>query len=162
MPEKNRPDIKRSLATCKPTIRVNNLVEPNSGAIPLRTNANWSFASWATNRTSHVSGKVRPTPTAWPFIAATTGFDTSQGIVVGVPCSWGFASGLSAKVSSPSERSCPAQNARPEPVMTTARTWSSVSASESTEPISAAILVFQALRRSGRFNVRRPTPWSTS
>jgi hypothetical protein len=56
--------------------------------------------------------------------------------------------------------SAPAQNARPSPVTTTARTSSSASTRSSTARNSRIVSARKALSRSGRANVIVPT-WST-
>ena len=72
------------------------------------------FASSATSRMSVWSASVRPSPTAWPLIAAITGLRTSHAWKSNGSERNSRGSGA-AKVSPPRCRSAPAQNARPAP-----------------------------------------------
>lgn len=60
------------------------------------------------------------------------------------------------------DRSIPAQNARPAPVTTTARTASSSLARRNAATSSSAISTVNALRLSGRFKVSVRIPSSTA
>ncbi len=75
---------------------------------------------------SHCMASVRPMPTAWPFIAAMTGFRTFHGGKVTGSALKPVPSCL-ANVSAPADRSAPTQNVGPAPVKTTARTSSRAS-----------------------------------
>ena len=107
-----------------------------------------------------------PTPTADPFMAATTGFSERKIRRVSIPPrSRGATPPASpagrTKVRAPEPRSAPAQKARPFPVTTTARTSSSVSVWSNTSRSSAPMAPVKALRRSGRLRVIVATPAST-
>ncbi len=101
-----------------------------------------------------------PIPTAWPLIAAMTGLRHSHG--------WNGSSGSDENVSfvgvanapEPFEKSAPAQNARPEPVTTTTRIESSVSAWRSAAVKAALISLENAFIVSGRLKVTTSTPGS--
>src|SRR5438105_457884 len=58
--------------------------------------------------------------------------------------------------------SAPAQNPRPAPVITTARTSGDASTVRRTQPYSDSIRTVHALRRSGRSSVRTATPSAIS
>ena len=124
---------------------------------------------------------VAPMPTAGPLIAATTGLGRAWIASVTRPPvsrtpSWNGASVRCARSSSgvgatdssrpntlPSaDRSIPAQNARPEPVTTTARTSSSRASVRNTCSSSRAMVRLKALRASGRFRVSVAMPSSST
>ena len=69
--------------------RLSNHSELASGSRPRRTKGNASLASWAAMRMSHCKGKVSPTPTAGPLMAANTGVAIVQGDIsdIGGPMS---------------------------------------------------------------------------
>jgi hypothetical protein len=92
---------------------------------------------------------------ACPLIAAITGLSICQGYT------WGGGSPRRSlrpstkppKVAPPPPRSAPAQNARPAPVSTTARTSSSSWQERRASEISKAMRGVQAFIRSGRLSV---------
>ena len=69
---------------------------------------------------------MKPIPIAWPFMAAMTGFLTSQA-GISTPEALKPSEFWLAKVSSPAVMSAPAQKAVPAPVRITTRTASSSS-----------------------------------
>ena len=88
---------------------------------------------------------VTPTPTAAPLIAAIKGFLKSKSLKVSIPpvslLTSSFDSSFldMSKVSSPDDKSAPAQKALPEPVKITALMSSSFSASSRTSKMSLSI-----------------------
>ena len=104
------------------------------------TNPNLAFSEHIL--TSIGSVIVTPTPTAAPFIAAINGFLKSNNLKVSIPPVSLLTSVLAlplsdiSKVSSPEDRSAPAQKAFPEPVKITARMSSSFSVSSRSSKIS--------------------------
>ena len=124
---------------------------------------------------------VAPMPTAGPLIAAITGLGSAWIASVTRPPvsrtpSWYGSSVRWARRSSgvgctdssrpntlPSaDRSMPAQNARPAPVTTTARTASSRASVRKTCSSSRAIVRSNALSASGRFRVSVAMPSSST
>ena len=77
-----RPESSRSAARAMPTSRGRIQVLESSVTTPRRTNRKPSFASFAAIRMSYCSGRVMPTPTAAPLIAAMIGLRTSQGSIL--------------------------------------------------------------------------------
>ena len=150
-----------------------------SGVIPIRPKTKPIRAFSEAIRTSIAQVIVAPMPTAGPLIAAITGLGQSKiASVTRPPVSrrprWisgsSSRSRMSAGVgcsdsSSPNtlpstERSIPAQNARPRPVTTTARTASSRPARPNASTSSSAISTVNALSWSGRSSHRVSTPSS--
>src|SRR5688572_21666595 len=104
-------------------------------------------ADAATSRTSHASASPKPAPAAAPFTAATTGFSQLTMVRTHVPTQ-AYGSSRSTRVvdgsDGGSERSRPAQNARPEPAITTTRTASAAAASATAAESDAASAPFTA------------------
>jgi hypothetical protein len=115
----------------------------------------------ATMRTSHASASPNPAPAAGPFTAATTGFSQLRIVRTQVPThAYGSSRSTRVDVGSDggSERSRPAQKARPAPVMTTTRTASSAAASATAEESDVASASFTAFSLSARSSVIVRTP----
>ena len=162
-------------------MRGRNQLEQASGTMPMLPNTKPNRALSDAMRMSIASGNVAPTPTAAPLMAAITGFvqskiaSTTRPPVSRTPrtisgssrrwsrsCMVGCSDSsrpntLPAVPDSPS--SMPAQNARPAPVTTMARTASSALARSKASISSSAISTVKALSRSGRFrrSVRMPS-----
>src|ERR1700730_4768115 len=108
-------------------------------------------------RVVQASARLAPAPAAGPLTAAITGFGmVAMARMIRFPS---FSS-ASISVTSPLSRafrrsstSPPAQNPRPAPVSTTARTALSCMAPHSASSKAWPRALFNALRRSGRFNV---------
>ena len=162
-----------------PTIRGRNQVDAASGTMPSRPKTKPIRAFVEASRRSMPSVIVAPMPTAGPLIAAITGLGSAWIASVTRPPvsrtpSWYGSSVRWARRSSgvgctdssrpntlPSaERSMPAQNARPAPVTTTARTSSSRASVRKTCSSSRAIVRSNALSASGRsrVSVAMPSP----
>ena len=111
---------------------------------------------------------VAPTPTAAPFTAAMIGFLLAYIRSVTTPPASRYSStdgppfASTSKVDDPPPRSIPAQNARPRPVMTTARTASSASDWSNASQSSWPIRDVNAFSRSGRSSVIVRMPSSTA
>ncbi len=163
---KMRPLNDHSSARLIPTARGRNQLAAPSMHIPRRLKTKPNRAVSEARRTSIGSGKVAPKPTAAPLTAAMTGFrhrNTRSEIIP--PLSRGTSPGRTGSVpricarlttSKPApsaERSAPAQNARPRPVTTTARTASSSSTRSKTSTSSRSIVGSSALSLSGRSRV---------
>src|SRR3954468_22015952 len=165
-----------------PTMRGRNQVDAASGTIPSRPNTNPIRALVEASRRSIARVIVAPMPTAGPLIAAIAGFGSAWIARVTLPpvsrtpSSYGasayrarnsFTLGRSdssrPKTLPSAERSMLAQNARPAPVTTTARTSSFQASSRKTCSSSRAIVRSKALSWSGRsrVTVAMPSP-STS
>ena len=117
-------------------------------------------ASVDANRTSIGNVMVAPIPTPGPLIAPMTGFLHSYSRSVNRPPPSRQLSGSSSgyrletsKLFAPDERSAPAQNPRPAPVIMTARMSSSSSARSTASINSYSIWRLNAFSRSGRFRV---------
>src|SRR6185503_14810631 len=152
-----RPVRNSSAVRAKPMMRGTVQCECASGSTPRRTCAKASFASFATSRMSHCMASVSPMPTAWPLIAAITGFRTFHaGKLTGsalnpsAPCL--------ANVSTPADMSAPTQKAVPAPVSTTLRTSSRVSHARYAAASEMPIAPENALRCSGRSSVMTAMP----
>ena len=165
----SRPVQDHSTALLIPTTRGRNHDEHASGTMPRRANTKPNRACSPASRTSIGRVMVAPTPTAAPLIAPITGLRESKMRNVSIPPpSRGTPDEPTtslpprANVSPPRPRSAPAQNARPAPVTTTARTSSSASVRSNAAIISLIIVAVNALRRSGRSRVSVATPPSTS
>ena len=108
-----------------PTILGKNQLEHASGAIPLLANGNEKAALLDAIRISAANWRVAPTPTAGPLHAAMIGFRLLYILRVKIPPEslLKFSSYVSVlsnsflKVFSPEDRSAPAQNALPDPVI---------------------------------------------
>ena len=99
-------------------------VAPESGISPTRPKASRNDAPSAAIRRSQAKASEAPAPAATPLIAPTIGFvkrDASPGSA-GCSARGSPRRAAAASGSSRSRRSWPAQNARPAPVRTTART----------------------------------------
>src|SRR6478735_6854930 len=118
-------------------------------------------ADAATMRRSHASASPKPAPAAGPFTAAITGFSQATTLRTHVP-THAYGSSRSTRVDDGSvggsERSRPAQNARPAPVITTTRTASSAAASATAEENDDASAPLTAFSFSERSSVRVRTP----
>src|SRR4026209_988008 len=98
-------------------------------------------ADSATMRTSQARASPNPAPAHAPFTAAITGSSQPRTVRTHVP-THAYGSRRSARVDDGSEggseRSSPAQNARPAPVMTTTRTKPPAPASAKAEETAGA------------------------
>ncbi len=157
-----------SIARLMPTSRGRNQLEHASGTIPRRTNTKPMRAPSAASRMSIGSVIVMPTPTAGPLIAAITGLvhakirsATCPPPSRGISCS-SVTRSRQSNVLPSAARSAPAQNPRPAPVTTIARTSSSPSARSNASISSRPIVGVNAFRRSGRLSVIVSTPSATS
>ncbi|MBV6430198.1 MAG: hypothetical protein IANPNBLG_00302 [Bryobacteraceae bacterium] len=112
---------------------------------------------------------TKPKPTAGPLIAAITGFGTLSS----QECRWASSNAppltFPCSLASPLREielnrlmSAPAQNPRPAPVRTIARTSSSAAALQIAAAVSSSIRRVQAFNLSGRFNVTVATASDTS
>ena len=151
-----------------PTMRGKNHDEHASGTIPRRVNTKPIFAELEIRRISIANVMVAPIPTAGPLIAPMIGLLhlNIRNVTVPPPSRRNFdcesvLSEPSLKVPPPPDKSAPAQNPRPEPVITTARTLSSASISSNTMCNSRIMVLVNALSFSGRCNVTVATPSAT-
>ena len=125
-PERRRPVMSQSSASgCRPG--GGEARRRASGTMPEPGISSRTFALGATNRASIGSVIEAPTPIAWPFAAAITGFVHSKMRRVTTPPGSRPLRWPPENVFSPEPRSAPTQNARPDPVTTTARTSGSAS-----------------------------------
>ncbi len=129
-------------------------VEPSSGVRPIRTNRIETRAFSEAIRRSQQSVRVKPTPMAGPLMAAMSGFERCMNAVSGSPSAAGRRP-PSAERSR--RRSAPEQKPRPAPVSTTAPTAGSSLHCSIRSRTRRAMSGDQALRRSGRLRVIRPT-----
>jgi hypothetical protein len=135
--------------------------------IPRRVNTKPKRAAEDASRTSIGKVIVAPMPIDAPLTAAMIGFFRSWMRSASTPPpSRGGVPGPSvgavgSNAPAPPEMSAPAQNARPSPVTTTARTSSSASISSSTARNSRIVRARNALSLSGRANVTVAT-WSAT
>src|SRR5437762_1639683 len=125
-----------------------------------------NFALLAAITMSAAKAILAPAPAATPFTAHTTGF--GRLISLRISGLYRFSSDSPRSTPSPpgatarSDKSCPAQNPRPAPVISSARISGSSSALDSACATSSCICTVKLLRRSGRLSVSFAAPLLTS
>jgi hypothetical protein len=158
----NRPVSISSEAWPKPTTRGSIQDTPTSQPdSPMRTKATLKDASGAAMRTSAASASARPPPEAGPLTAAITAFGSDlSAAMASAPCSWTRMNSCTLMSGSVpiSSRSAPAQNPRPAPVSTSARTRGSPSTAAHSACSSSNISALMAFSRPGRSRVTSATP----
>ena len=155
------PVMHSAMARARPTRCGSSQVPPLSGTSPILLKAWMKLAPGAAMAMSHAMATDAPAPAATPLTAHTVGTRTAiRRRVVGLKA-WSITGPGSARnmMSSParksnSDRSAPAQNARPAPVSTNARIDLSASTSSSAAHRSRCIWRVKLLSEAGRFSVR--------
>ena len=147
------------LAAPSPTIRGSRCVPPHPGGIPSVTSGCAIFMRSDPSRMSHARATSQPPPRAKPLMAAITGTPRAS-MASHMP--WPrAANSRAASTSIPAMRamSAPAENARPAPVSTTARTPGSAATSSSAarrSPINSGEKAFRASWRSSTSTCTAP------
>ena len=157
-----------SSALALPTRLHRNCEAPPSGPRPIFEKTTPRRAVSEAILRSVANARLQPTPTASPLMLPSTG--------LGSRCSRRMQRFARSRMSPPPSpgkdgacalrrssldggfRSAPAENPRPAPVITTARTASSASISLSMHSMSRNIPQVSALRAAGRLSVRLATP----
>jgi hypothetical protein len=125
-------------------------VRPHAGTAPMRECVSANRASSLAMRKSQASANSRPPVTVTPLMAPITGTGNARS-----------TSSTLGGISSPEPNSCrsmPAQNARPAPVSTTARSPGSAASPSTADPSRPSSAAFNALSLAGRFSVTSATP----
>ena len=118
-----RPDMSQSRAVGIPTSRGRNHDEHASGTMPRPREHEAEARLRRGEARVHRERHRRPDPIAWPLTAAMTGFVQSKiRSATTPPGSRPVIACHRRRSARPEPRSAPAQKARPEPVITTART----------------------------------------
>ena len=157
--ETGSASIASAFARASPSRCVSDQVPPQSGSSPILTKDWMNFADFAASTISPCSARLAPAPAATPLTATTIGFGNARRRRINglnrcsmlAPTSTLGAAPPGATVRS--ERSCPAQNARPAPVSRMARQLASRSSAEKISESADVIPVVKLLSLSGRLRI---------
>ncbi len=135
------------MARLAPISRGSRTVPPSISGTPQRRQNTPRTASSAATRRSHQAASSSPPATAYPSIAATTGFDSR--IRVG-PIGPSPSSSIRLSMAL---RSAPAQNVPPSPYSTATLASSSASNARNASTSASAVARSTAFRASGRSRI---------
>ena len=157
--EKRAPVRNSSRAADGPTFATTN-GEMTAGTMPSRTSVNPNDASRAAMTMSHTAARPDPPPRAAPCTQPTSGNGSVSSrlyIRASASASRRFSALVYSAVLAIHERSPPAENTRPAPRSTAARTPRSACRETAHSESSSTIASLKALRTSGRLSVRCST-----
>lgn len=141
----------RSSARDSPISRGSRTVPPSTSGTPNRRQKTPITADRSTTRRSHHSANSSPPATAWPEIAATTGFESNIRVGPMGPSPSG-ATRFPSPVDS-ALRSAPAQNVPPSPHSTATAAFGSSSKALNASLRASAVGRSTAFLRSGRDSI---------